>query len=265
MAQIPLIPKEYLGEYSKNCGYTTTNPRIWTSKEIEWVKELLSKGYSNKEIAVSLDRSVTSVSVKIKRLKKKEKTYNESHIKEKYEYNRQFLNYIRPETILDLYSGENSFYKDFKCITNDINKNYNTDYHEDAFKLICKLYYEGKKFDLIDLDPFGSAYDCFDLAIKMAKKGLVITLGELGHKRWKRLDYVKYHYNINNLKDFTVENIIAHIQKIALRNKKILIVWKYKEWKNIGRVWFIIKEKKVTEQWEKKVDKKQMTIFDIGG
>ena len=41
--------------------------------EIEWVKELLSKGYSSKEIAVSLNRSETSVSIKIKRLKKKEK------------------------------------------------------------------------------------------------------------------------------------------------------------------------------------------------
>ena len=67
------------------------------------------------------------------------------------------------------------------------------------------------KFDLIDLDPFGSAYDCFDLAIKMAKKGLCITLGELGHKRWKRLDFVSSHYGIDNIDNLTLSNFPAPI------------------------------------------------------
>ena len=53
------------------------------------------------------------------------------------------------------------------------------------------------RFDLIDIDPFGSAYDCFDLSIKIAEKGLIITYGEMGHIRWKRLDYVNRIYNIN--------------------------------------------------------------------
>lgn len=158
---------------------------------------------------------------------------------------------INPKTILDLYCGTKSFYKELGATTNDINKSIESDYHEDAFKLICKLYCEGKKYDLIDLDPFGSAYDCFDLAIKMANKGLVITLGELGHRRWKRLDYVRTHYDIENLNDYTIENIIKYIQKIGKRNKKKLEVWKYKEWRNTGRVYFKISNIKITEQWNK--------------
>ena len=133
--------------------------------------------------------------------------------------------------------------------TNDLDKNIPADYHEDALKCICQLYHDGNKYDLVDLDPFGSAYDCFDLAIKMAKKGLVITLGELGHKRWKRLDYVGTHYGIERLDDFTIENLISHIQIIAARNKKKLTVWQYREWQNIGRVWFKIENIKVTSQW----------------
>ena len=103
---------------------------------------------------------------------------------------------------------------------------------------------------MIDLDPFGSAYDCFDLAIKMAQKGLVITLGELGHKRWKRLDYVAPRYDIYSLDDFTIQKIISYIQKIGLQNKKKLVVYDFREWRNIGRVWFKIEPLKITSQWE---------------
>lgn len=237
MREIPMIPIEYIGDYTTNCGYTTTTPR---------------KGYSNKEIAVSLNRSETSVSIKVKRLGKKQNTYNQKHVEEKYELNNAFLNELKPTTILDLYCGVNSVYKkNYNATTNDISKDIEADYHEDAFKLICKLYYENKKYDLIDLDPFGSAYDCFDIAVKMAKKGLIITLGELGHKRWKRLDYVGSHYDINSLEDFTIEKLIEHIQKIGLKNKKNLVVWQYREWRNIGRVYFKIEPLKITEQWEK--------------
>lgn len=247
---IPIIPVEYIGKYQNSGGYTTTKPRVWTNKEIEWIKNLKEQGYNNKEIAQSIGRSETSVSIKIKRLGKKENTYNKDHIEEKYELNKEFLKTIQPKTILDLYCGTKSYYSNYGAVTNDIDKNIPARYHEEAHKLICKLFYEGNKYDLIDLDPYGSAYDCFDLAIKMAKKGLIITLGELGHKRWKRLDFVSTHYGIKTLEEFTIENLIEKIKEIGLRNKKELEVWNYKEWKNIGRVYFVIKEHKVTSQWE---------------
>lgn len=251
MKEIPIIPSEYLGEHNKGCGYTITTPRKWTKEEIEWTKKLINEGFSNKEIAISLGRSEVSVSMKVKRLGKKQNTYNQKHVEEKYELNNMFLEEIKPQTILDLYCGVKSFYKGLNVTTNDISKEIEADYNEDAFKLICKLYYEGKKYDLVDLDPFGSAYDCFDIAIKMAKKGIVITLGELGHQRWKRLDFVGSHYDINNLEEFTIETLIKHIKKIGLRNKKNLIVWQYREWRNIGRVYFKIEPLKITKQWEK--------------
>lgn len=250
MDNIPKMPKEYIGEYGKDTNYIINKPRKWTEKEIEWTKKMLDQGYTQKEIALSLDRSVTSVALKVKRLGKKQNTYNNEHIDEKYRLNNMFLEKIQPKTVLDLYVGEKNFYKNYKVTTNDINKNIKADYHKDAHKLICELYSKNKKYDLIDLDPFGSAYDCFDLAIKMAKKGLIITLGELGHKRWKRLDYVSRYYGINDLDDFTIENLIKEIQKIGLRNKKKLVVVQYQEWKNIGRVYFKIENIKITSQWE---------------
>ena len=247
------MPIEYYGKIKKGCGYTNTNPRDWTEKEIQWIQEKKKQGFTNKQIAEKINRTEVSISIKLKRLGKTNNTYNKRHVEEKENINIKFIEEMKPKTLLDLYcGGGHTYYKDLIATKNDLDLNIkDADYHEDAFKLICKLYSHDKKYDIIDLDPYGSAYDCFDLAIKMANKGLIITLGELGHKRWKRLDFVSTHYDINNLEDFTIENIINYIIKIGKRNKKQLIVKYQKEWQNIGRVWFEIKPLKITKQWEK--------------
>ena len=231
--------------------YTKSEQREWTENDVERLRELQEKGYTRKEIASILNRTEVSIMIKLKRLGKKENTYNANHVLEKQQINRMFIEKIKPKTILDLYAGDiGNKYDGMSVTTNDKDEKFNTDYHEDAYKLLCKLYYENKKYDYIDLDPFGSAYDCIDLAIKMAKKGISITLGELGHKRFRRCDYVRTRYNINSMEEFTIEKIIEEIKKIGIRNKKNLIVYNYKEWQRIGRVWFEIEPYKITEQWE---------------
>ena len=254
MKSIPKMPMEYKGEIKKSGGYTKTAPREWTAQEIEWVKQLLEQGFTNKEIAESIERTEVSTSIKIKRLGKKERTYNSEHIVDKYNTNIEFIKAVQPSTCIDAYAGEKSFYADYcKVIANDKNEKYNVDYNLDALKFCCLMYAENKKADIVDLDPFGSAYDCFDLAIKMAQKGLVITFGELGHKRWKRLDYVSRYYGIEKLEEFTLDALIEQVQAIGRRNKKELKVFVKKEWRNIGRVWFTIEPMKITEQWETKI------------
>ena len=253
MNNIPKMPDDYKGKITKNGGYTKNAPREWTKQEIEWVQKLLQQGYTNKEIAASIERSETSASIKIKRLSKKNQTYNDGHIADKYQTNVEFVEYLKPKSCIDVYAGEQSFYSDFcKVISNDKDEKCITDYHLDAHKFCCLMCAQNQKADIIDLDPFGSAYDCFDIAIKMAQKGIVITLGELGHKRWKRLDYVSRYYGIKTLDDFTLDRLIEHIQQIGQRNKKQLIVFAKREWRNIGRVWFEIKPMKITEQWRNK-------------
>ena len=249
---IPKMPEEYKGKTNKGGGYTTSTPREWTEKELQWVRQLLDQGYTNKEIAESVDRTLTSVAIKVKRLGKQQNTYNAKHVVEKYAINDEFVKLIEPKSVLDLYCGEKSYYKDkaSSVCTNDKNDGIEADFHMDALQCICLLYSQGLSFDVVDLDPFGSAYDCFDLAVKMAKKGLVITLGELGHKRWKRLDYVSRYYGIESLEEFTIERLIEHVQMIGRRNKKQLIPVYSREWRNIGRVWFKIEPLKITEQWD---------------
>ena len=242
------MPKEFKGKTFKNGGLTKFAPRQWTEKEIEWVKMLKDKGFTNKKIAELIDRDFTQVSIKIKRLGKKSMTYNKGHFEEKFAVNYDFVNLIKPKSVLDVYSGFSSVYKKLNCdniISNDKNEKSNTEYHLDALDFVCKMYIDKQKFDLVDLDPFGSAYDCFDLAIKMAKKGLIITLGELGHKRFKRLDFVRRYYGIETLEDFTTDNLVNHIIKIGERNKKKLIPIYVKDWRNIARVYFKIDKLKI--------------------
>ena len=233
--------------------YTITQPRAWTPQDTSLLLQLKQQGLSTAQIAAQLNRSQVSISVKLKRLSKANNTYNTPHLQEKYQINSNFLDHLNPTSILDAYCGQKSFYSKSPATvyTNDKNPAIPALYHMDALHLLCHLYTKKQTFDLIDLDPFGSAYDCFDLAIKMANKGLIITLGELGHKRFKRLDYVSSHYGITSLQDFTIDNLITHIQSIGKRNKKALTVYAKKEWRNIGRVWFTISPIKITSQWDK--------------
>lgn len=252
---IPVMPKEYFGKEVKQDKYHKTAPRLWTPEEKAWCLKLREEGYSMEEIAVSVQREVTSVSIQLKRLAKKNDKYNLDHRQDKYAANGEFYNHIKPKSVCDAYCGVNSvwrnIYKVKGTVTNDIDKNIEADYHLDSLKFLCQMYVNNEKFDIVDLDAFGSAANCLELAIQMAKKGLIVTLGEMGHKRFKRLDFVRRVYNINSLEDFTTDNIIAAIQAVGRKFKKNLTVFKKEDYKGISRVWFNVEPLVVTEQWVK--------------
>jgi len=219
-------------------GVIKSVPRKWTDENI---KELLflKKNKSIKDISKIINRTETSISIKLKRLKLSNDTYNEKHRQDKYCCNRMFLAEINPKNILDVYAG-NSYYKkttDIKVIDNDI-KGTQTDFSLDAFDFLFK--FKNMKFDLVDVDPFGSAFNCFDLAIQIAQKGLIITFGEYGHKRWRRSDYVKHRYNINNLQEFKTDKFNDYVIKRAKMFNKKLSVYITKDYGNIMRTYFKI-------------------------
>ena len=251
---IPMMPPEFKGKISKGGGYTKTAPREWTDKELEWCKKMKDEGFSVKQIAESMERSEVSISIKLKRLGKKNDTYNSSHVDEKYATNDAFFNMIKPNSVLDMYCGVKSYWNSRgdipEVVTNDKDTSISAVFNEKSEKLIHYLLWQNKRFDIVDLDPYGSAYDCFDCAVKMAEKGLIITFGEMGHKRFKRLDFVKSHYNIDTIEDFITDNLIKEVQRIGCMNKKQLTPVFIKEWNRISRVYFSIEKIKITEQWE---------------
>lgn len=247
---VPMMPDSFKGICRTNGGYTKTAPRDWTDEEVEWIKGLRQRGYSLSEIAESVGRTEVSVQIKFKRLGKKEGSYNKKHVDEKYKLNQRFFDVIRPETLLDMYCGEKDWWRGVVPVvtSNDSDRKINADYNEQAERLIHKLYYEGGRFDVIDLDPYGSAYECFDCAIKMAEKGLIVTFGEMGHKRFKRLDFVGRHYGIRSLEDFTIENLILEVEKIGRRNKKRITPILIGNWNRISRVYFKIERMVVMDK-----------------
>jgi len=217
----------------------------WSKEEIDKLNTLLNNNVKQSTIAKELNRSITSVQLKIKRLKLKEGTYNEKHQLNKYLANKKYLDYLKPKSVLDVYAGNKSYYENKvdNLITNDINTDYKTNYNLNAFDLLCQLYLDKVTFDLIDLDPYGSAAENVYLATKLANKGLIVTYGELGHKKFKRLDYVSKFYNINTLDDFNLKNLINHTKLIAKQNKKVLEVHTaYMFYAGLGRVYYKVNE-----------------------
>lgn len=232
------MPNEYKGKLLKHNPLVINQPRQWTKEEIEWATNLRNEGYTVKEIAYSLDRDYTQVSIKMKRIAKTLGEYNVKHAAEKYLTNAEFYHHLKPKTILDLYAGKQSYWlvHTEKVYSNDKNVQFtkNNSYLP-AMKLIELLKWEWVKYDLIDIDPFGSGVEEFRQAVPLANKGIILTLGEMGHVRFKRLDFVSKHYGIKTLEEFTVENIVDKI----LNEFKELNVWRICKWQNIARVYFV--------------------------
>jgi N2,N2-dimethylguanosine tRNA methyltransferase len=246
------MPPEFYGETGKSGGFTHSDPRRWTEDELNWVSERIAEGHTMEEIAKAIGRTQVSVSIKMKRQKKRDDTYNEKTRQIKYLANQKFLEETKPKSVLDLFAG-NSYYSDKnikQLVTNDKDHKFPTGYHMDALMLLCHLYSVDATFDVIDLDPYGSAYDCLDLAVKMAKKGIAISFGEWGHKRWKRYDYVRNRYNITCADEFTEQAFIDEIARVAANNKKSIKTINVIKYGNFLRVYCTFDRLKITEQWE---------------
>ena len=145
-------------------------PKKWTKEEEQKLLEFKKEWLNNEIIWEILWRTEVSISIKYKRLHKKDNSYNKKHILKKQNANDEFINYIEPKSLLDIYAW-NKYYSKFNIgeyITNDKNKEKDTDYHLEAFEFISNYY--NKNFDIVDLDPFWSAFDCFDLSIKLHKR-----------------------------------------------------------------------------------------------
>ena len=110
--------------------------------------------------------------------------------------------------------------------TNDKNPEIKADYNEDAERLIYKLYYEKNIYDIVDIDPFGSLYECLELGVKMAKRGLCVTFGHLRLKQLRCLDFMRDRYGIETIDEMNVDSLIAYVIKVGRRNGKTLEVFR---------------------------------------
>lgn len=258
---MPDFPDSLRGQEKPKTEAVKTTPRKWTDGEIQWCLQRKEEGFSNAEIAQAVGRSEISVQIKLKRMTKSADTYNVKHRALKYETNCKFADAVQPESVLDLFAGHSWWAANVNgCVTNDKDEQFNTDYHRDAFRLISELYWDRRKFDVVDLDPYGSAYDCLDYAARVAQKGLVVSFGEWGHKRWKRLDYVRHRYRIENLDGFVPEAFISEVQRICQIHKKKAVLYSLLQYGTFLRAYFLLESFKETSQWESS-SKQTLSLF----
>ena len=221
-------------------GTIKSIPKVWNDEEISKMLELKKQEVSFDIICKILNRTAESCKRKFYRLQKKLNTYNKNHKDLKYYYNKQFLEKINAETLLDAYSGGISWWKkntQLQVIDNDI-KIAGAEYKLDAFDFL--YLHRKQKYDVVDLDPFGSAYDCFDFALQIAEKGLIITFVEIVGRRFNRQDFVEHRYGINYIEDFTSKKLSEYVEKKALIYRKVLTPIIIAEMTNITRIYYKI-------------------------
>ena len=221
-------------------GVIKSEPKGWSDDEISKLLQMKKSGLSFEQIGVRLTRTAYSCNRKYYKLMKNLDTYNDKHRSLKYEYNKRFIEKVSVRSLLDAYSGGVSWWKtntELTVIDNDIKVD-GADYKLDAFDF---LYQKRKnKYDVVDLDPFGSAFDCFDLALQIAQKGLIITFGEIVGRRFNRMDFVEHRYGVDYIEDFTTSKLSEYVEKRALIYRKRLTPIIKAEMTNISRVYYQI-------------------------
>lgn len=191
--------------------------------EKELIDQLYKLGISNYTIARLTNKKESTIKDKIMEIRKLDDSYNKNHIVEKYNTNKEFLEMIKPDSILDLFCGQKSFYKNlgqYEVMTNDLDASIDADYHLDASEFLDT--FSSLKFDIIDVDPFGNCVDLMSRSIAMANKGIIFSLGDFFNlRRFKLLSRIESLYGMT-LEEFTIENVTEFIIKKGLEQGKVL-------------------------------------------
>lgn len=251
-------PASIISDKTKISGWQMTEARNWTADEIRWAVEQHKLGHSKKTIAKALGRSEVSVRLKLNRQTKADNIYNTEKTngadrQAKYQGNQELLEATEATSALDVYAG-NSWWKDkvARTLTNDISEDFDTDHHQDAHQFLCWVTVEQQQYDIVDLDPFGSPYECLDLAMRIARKGLAVSFGDYGMKRWNRTDYVEPRYGISTIDEY--QNglpFIEEVQRIAKCNHKVAEPIRVIQYGNFLRAYFTLGELRVADEWRK--------------
>jgi hypothetical protein len=228
-----------MNKHLKN-GVIKSEPKKWTESEIEKLLRLKGAGISFQDIGKTLKRTPYSCNRKYYKLMKKQDTYNNAHRTIKYDYNLKYLVSVNAETLLDAYSGGVSWWEKntpLSVVSND-NKVEGADFKMDAINFLHQN--RTKNYDIVDLDPFGSAFECFDYALQIAQKGLIITFGEIVGRRFNRMDFVEHRYGMKYIDEFTPKKLSEYIEKRGLIFKKKLTPIFITEMTNITRIYYSI-------------------------
>jgi len=117
----------------------------------------------------------------------------------KYDLDRHFVKQVGTRTLIDAYAGNSNRYIRMKieAMTNDLDTQYETNYHLPADRFLNLLHGSGMTADVVDLDPYDSCWICLPTAVKLANKGLIVTYTDFENWRYKRSKVILSQVGLN--------------------------------------------------------------------
>lgn len=211
---------------------------------------LFNQGFTYEKIAEHFGTTRAYIENQFREIRKLENTYNLEHLEDKYRTNKLFKREIKPRTILDPFCGTKKFwettYWGLTVISGDSGRHAKPDIKCSAQDLLTVFYKLNKKFDLIDIDPYGSPSEYLEKAIYLAKKGLIVTFGDTPNSmhRWgsRNDNHFKDLYGIDKKPiDVTGQDLADAVIRMAEKQWKCLEVSYLKVWNNCIRIYFKVK------------------------
>jgi len=165
----------------------------------------------------------------------------------KYDADRAFAKEIQADTIVDAFAGDSRKYSPLKnvnwIITNDIDQKCKTDFHLPADRFLAQMYGEARNVDLVDLDPYGSCWDCLPTAVKLARKGLIVSYGDFSNWRYKRWEIIQYQLGCvpESLEQYGQLLMLMTMRMgMTYAKKKLIPKYKYSPNKYFVRIYYTV-------------------------
>lgn len=179
----------------------------------------------------------------------KSNIYNEEQ-NLKQDVDRKFVNELGVTSVVDAFAGDSKKYatlKNVTVITNDIDQKCNTQYHLPADRFLAQMYADARNIDLVDLDPYGSCWDCLPLAVKLARKGLIVSYGDFSNWRYKRWEIIQYQVGCipKDIEHYRAMLIGVTIQMgMSYAKKKLVPMYSFSPNKYFTRIYYKVEKGK---------------------
>lgn len=233
----------------------------WNEENETRLLLLREQGLSYSEIAGSLGTTVSSVKHKYIRLKQRDNDDTHHHPTEKIEQLKKCLSYKAGLSILETNAGWGNLTK-YYCLYGDViahelNKK-KVEYLKshgwpnleavkcDSFKQIHKYVFENRKFDVIDLDPYGFPSRYFPHILQLIDEGvLFVTFPKMGVQQINKITQIHYSvfWDITlDDKENYLEKIHSKIQAYGMQDYRVIEVMDVIELQRVYRIAYKVKK-----------------------
>lgn len=160
----------------------------------------------------------------------------------RYEMNAAFARRIEYSNALEPFAGKKKQYH--HSLRNDKNTMYDCDCHMDAMDFLEMVHMRDgdDSYDLVDLDPFASSVPYFPLACKLARKGIIIHIGDLLYLNYKPQDLYRFYPNSRlPFKGDRMKVIRSHFTETAKQLGKRLLFWDDYQYGSVAKLYYKIR------------------------